>query len=195
MHVLNRVLHRYDVSAALVVQAVHNACKCGGLARTGGTRYKHQSLLEAAQLKDLFGNVIFYGVGQAKRDDADNGARRATLTEHVGAKTSQPRNGEREVVVVLVVLGKMPEVAMRDVVDLLNEVKCIGRHQAFGVGSILLSAFLISKLQAGHDKDVGGLVVYHVLQDLFELHHPTPTLGPWNRSTACRRWYVLAVQR
>ena len=181
--ILDGVLHGHDVALALVVEAIDDAGQGRGLAGTGGTGDEYETLLEPRKDEDLLGDVEVVGVWQAEGDDADNGTGRAPLAEDVGAETSQARNREREVVVVLVVFREVGELAIGENVDLLHQIVGVGRHQALRVGAILLATLLIGQLEASDDEDVRCIVVDHVLQDFFEVHSITPTRSSQNPST------------
>ena len=137
MRELNRVFHGNDVAHALVVQSIDDARERGGLTRAGWAGDQYQSLLEAAAAQHFFGNIELLGVGQAKRDNANNGRKRAALTEDVRTETPHAGQCEGEVIIVIQVLFENLPIAPRKRIHAFHESERLLGRERVGIHAAL----------------------------------------------------------
>ena len=164
MHELDGVLHGQDMTRALVVHAVEHARQRSGFAAAGGARHQHQAPVQVGQAHDGLGDVHLVGIGQPEGDDADDGAIGAALAEYVGTETTDARDGEAEVVVVVDAVGEQAQVAPGQFVDRLDVLLRVGRGERGRVRAHVRSARLVRQRQAGDDEHVGSVHLDHLLE-------------------------------
>ena len=188
MHVLDGVFHGDDVPRARLVQLVDDAGKRRGLAGACRTGDQHEALLEVGAGHDVVGDVVVGGVGQREGDDANDGAQRPALAEHVHTEAPHARHGEGEVVVMVVAVHEDLLVAAGQLVDGVHQLLSIGGHERRHVHAPLTAVGGVGQRQARDDEDIRGLLVDHLLQQCLQFHRSSPYLS--SRATGsrlCRR--------
>ena len=97
VQVLDGILDRQNVAAALGVDLVDHGGERGGLAAAGRAGHEHQPARALGQLFEHGRQPQLVEAADAIRDDAVDAGHRASLVEHVAPEASQSANSEGDV--------------------------------------------------------------------------------------------------
>src|SRR5436190_6640675 len=133
MEKLNWIFDRDDVIELRFINQIDNRCQSRTLAAARGAGHQHDTVLNVDYLAQLFRQVEFFETRGTLWDNPHDNRMRAALLEDVYAKTTQPRDAERDIsrAELVQTLGRTRIVANHD----LGNTEGVGGSQLFEAGN------------------------------------------------------------